>query len=119
MEPGLADTSAGKAWNLERGTLNNKHYISSLIIGNMENMTSEEMQDLILNYDKKEYIDDEDLEFAFNIPLLQGGYLDSFSMVSLLVFLEHKFKIKIPSSQAIPKVFDSVNDIATLVDQNL
>ena len=83
----------------------------------MENMTIEEMKDLILNYVKKEYIDDDDVEIAYDTPLISSGYVDSFSMVSLLVFLEHKFKIKIPPSKATPEAFDNVNRIVTLVNQ--
>ena len=80
-------------------------------------MNTVEMKDLILNYVKKEYIDDEDVEIAYDTPLILSGYVDSFSMVSLLVFLEHKFKIKIPRSKATPEAFDSVNSIVALVDK--
>lgn len=38
-------------------------------------------------------------------------------MVSLLVFLENKFNIKIPPSKATPEAFDSVNKIIALEDQ--
>lgn len=85
----------------------------------MGNMTIEQIKDLILNYVKEEYIDDEDVEIAFNTPLISSGYVDSFSMVSLLVFLEHKFSIKIPPSKATPEAFDSVNNIVGLVEQYL
>ncbi|MCX6256109.1 MAG: acyl carrier protein [Bacteroidia bacterium] len=77
----------------------------------------EEMKDLILNYVKKEYMEDEDEEITFDTPLISSGYVDSFSMVSLLVFLENKFKIKIPPEKATPEAFDSVNNIVTLVNQ--
>jgi acyl carrier protein len=40
-------------------------------------------------------------------------------MVSLLVFLEHKFQIKIPPGKAVPEAFDSVNRIVALVNQYL
>jgi len=85
----------------------------------MNTMETAEMKDLILNYVKKEYIDDEDVEIAYDTPLISSGYVDSFSMVSLLVFLEHKFKIKIPPSKATPEAFDSVNNIVALVEQYL
>lgn len=75
------------------------------------------MKDLILDYIKKEYIDDEDEEITFDTPLISSGYVDSFSMVSLLVFIENKFKIKIPAAKATPEAFDSVNDIVALVNQ--
>jgi acyl carrier protein len=77
----------------------------------------EEMKDLILNYVKKEYMEDEDEQITFDTPLISSGYVDSFSMVSLLVFLENKFRIKIPPEKATPEAFDSVNNIVTLVNQ--
>ena len=77
----------------------------------------EDIKDLILDYVKKEYIDDEDEEITYDTPLISSGYVDSFSMVSLLVFLENKFKIKIPPSKATPEAFDSVNNIVALVNQ--
>jgi len=85
----------------------------------MENMNLEEMKDIVLKYVIKEYIDEEDVEINYETPLISSGYVDSFSMVSLLVFLENKFKIKIPPSKATPEAFDSVNNIVSLVSQYL
>lgn len=84
---------------------------------NMEKMDLEEMKDLVLNYIVKEYIEDEDIEITYDTPLISSGYIDSFSMVSLLVFLENKFTIKIPPSKATPEAFDSVNKIIALTNQ--
>ena len=50
-------------------------------------------------------------KLTYDTPLISSGYVDSFSMVSLLVFLENKFKIKIPPGKATPEAFDSVNKI--------
>lgn len=83
----------------------------------MEKMNLDEMKELILNYVIKEYLEEEDAEITCDTPLISNGYVDSFSMVSLLVFLEHKFEIKIPSSKATPEAFDSVNRIVALVNQ--
>ena len=77
----------------------------------------EEMKDRILDYIKKEYVEDEDEEITYDTPLISSGYVDSFSMVSLLVFIENKFKIKIPAAKATPEAFDSVNNIVALVNQ--
>lgn len=85
----------------------------------MEKMNLEEMKDLVLKYVIKEYLEDEDKKISYDTPLISGGYIDSFSMVSLLVFLENKFKIKIPPSKATPEAFDSVNKIVSLVSQYL
>lgn len=85
----------------------------------MEENALNEMKEMILKYVIKEYVDDEDVEITYETPLISSGYVDSFSMVSLLVFLENKFKIKIPPSKATPEAFDSVNNIVTLVNQYL
>lgn len=85
----------------------------------MKNMNLEEMKDIVLNYVIQEYIDDEDVDITYDTRLISSGYVDSFSMVSLLVFLENKFNIKIPQSKATPEAFDSVNNIVSLVSQYL
>jgi acyl carrier protein len=77
----------------------------------------EDIKDTILQYVIKEYIDDEDEKITYDTPLISSGHVDSFSMVSLLVFLENKFKIKIPPSKATPEAFDSVNKIVALVNE--
>jgi acyl carrier protein len=77
----------------------------------------EDIKDLVLNYVIKEYMEDGDEEITYDTPLISSGYVDSFSMVSLLVFLENKFKIKIPPDKATPEVFDTVNSIVALVKQ--
>jgi acyl carrier protein len=79
----------------------------------------EDMKDIVLNYVIKEYMEDGDEEITYETPLISSGFVDSFSMVSLLVFLENKFKIKIPPSKATPEAFDSVNSIVALVKQYL
>lgn len=79
----------------------------------------EDIKDLVLNYIVKEYMEDEDEEITYDTPLISSGYVDSFSMISLLVFLENKFKIKIPPDKATPEAFDSVNNIVALVKQYL
>lgn len=85
----------------------------------MEEQKLDEMKKLVLDYVIREYIEDDDVTVEFDTPLISSGYVDSFSMVSLLVFLENKFKIKIPPSKATPAAFDSVNKIVALVEQYL
>jgi acyl carrier protein len=80
---------------------------------------SDEMKDMVLEYVRNEYIDedDEDTEIDYDTPLISGGIVDSFSMVSLKVFLEKKYKIQIPDAKATPEAFDTVNKICTLVHE--
>jgi len=76
----------------------------------------EDIKDLVLNYVINEYQEDEDDEIAYDTPLISSGFVDSFSMVSLKMFLEKKFHISIPDDEATPEAFDSVNKIVDLVN---
>lgn len=77
----------------------------------------DEMQKVVLDYVKKEYLEDEDQVVTLDTPLISGGIVDSFSMVSLKRFLENKYKISIPDDKATPEAFDSVNKICKLVHE--
>ncbi len=76
----------------------------------------EEIKELVRKYVISEYLEEGE-EITYDSPLISSGYVDSFSMVSLLVFLENKFKIKIPPEKATPEAFDTVNKIVELVNQ--
>ena len=72
----------------------------------------------VLDYVKREYLEeDDDREVGFDTPLISGGIVDSFSMVSLKRFLENRYAIQIPDDRATPEAFDSVNKIAVLVEE--
>jgi len=77
----------------------------------------EEMKDIVLNYVIEEYLEDEDEEISYDTPLISGGIVDSFSMVSLKRFLENKYTISIPDDKATPEAFDTVNKIVDLVNE--
>ncbi|MEI6890246.1 MAG: acyl carrier protein [Bacteroidales bacterium] len=74
----------------------------------------EDMKETVREYVVREYVED-DSEITFDTPLISGGIVDSFSMVSLKRFLENKYKISIPDDKATPEAFDSVNKICALV----
>lgn len=78
----------------------------------------EDMKEIVREYVVKEYVED-DTEIGFDTPLISGGIVDSFSMVSLKRFLENKYKISIPDDKATPEAFDSVNKIVKLVNEFL
>jgi acyl carrier protein len=70
----------------------------------------------IRNYIIAEYLDEGD-SIDGSTPLITGGIVDSFSMVSLKCFLERTYGIIIPDAQATPAAFDSVDKIAELVSR--
>ena len=76
----------------------------------------DELTTVVLNYIIKEYLEEgDDREVTETTPLISGGIVDSFSMVSLKRFLEKKCAIQIPDADATPQAFDSVRSIVALV----
>lgn len=74
-----------------------------------------DIKEIVLNYVIEEYVEDEDEEVTCDTPLISGGLVDSFSMVSLKRFLENEYKVSIPDNQATPEAFDSVDKIVLLM----
>ena len=79
------------------------------------------MTEMILDYIRKEYLDEDDAEDMVldeNTPLISSGIVDSFSMVSLKRFLEKKYNVSIPDAEASPQAFDTVTSIIALVNKH-
>jgi len=76
----------------------------------------DDLKKMIRDYVVKEYLEEGDeREIRDDTPLISGGIVDSFSMVSLKRFLERKCGIQIPDAEATPEAFDSVDRISALV----
>jgi acyl carrier protein len=76
----------------------------------------DDVKQMVLDYVKREYLEEgDDREVREDTPLITGGIVDSFSMVSLKRFLERKYSIQIPDADASPDAFNTVNSIAALV----
>ena len=79
---------------------------------------NEELKKTIIEYIKREYLEEDATdEINESTPLISGGIVDSFSMVSLKTFLEKKFSIKIPDDKATPEAFDTVTNIMNLLKE--
>ncbi|MGD2087112.1 MAG: hypothetical protein PVH61_13095 [Candidatus Aminicenantes bacterium] len=77
-----------------------------------------DLKDVILEYIQEEYLEeDDDMDVTYDTPLISGGIVDSFSMVSLKRFLETNYHIQIPDAKATPEAFDSVNRIVKLMKE--
>ena len=77
-----------------------------------------DLKDVVLEYVQEEYLEeDDDMDVTFDTPLISGGIVDSFSMVSLKRFLETKYNIQIPDAKATPEAFDSVDKIVILMKE--
>jgi acyl carrier protein len=52
-------------------------------------------------------------------PLLESGIIDSFGIMTLLSFIEDKFKLKIQADDLIPENFETLSAIANLITKGL
>ena len=51
-----------------------------------------------------------------NMKLLSTGLIDSFSLVDLAIFVEEQFGVKISDTELNAQTFDTLNDLAHLVE---
>ncbi len=78
----------------------------------------DEITKAVRDYVVREYLEEgDDREVTETTPLISGGIVDSFSMVSLKRFLERKYQIQIPDAEATPDAFDTVQRIVVLVQR--
>jgi acyl carrier protein len=80
---------------------------------------SDEMRKKIVEYIYDEYVEDESMEITDDTPLISSGLVDSFSMVSLKMFLEEEYDIHMTDEEASTEAFDTVSRIVTLVQRKL
>ena len=80
---------------------------------------SDEMRDKIIEYIRDEYLEDESMEVKEDTPLISSGIVDSFSMVSLKMYLEEEYSIKMTDEEASTEAFDSVGSILALVKKKM
>jgi acyl carrier protein len=70
----------------------------------------------ILDYITREYADAlQGAPIDANTPLISSGLIDSISMVSLKMFLDQTYRVRIPDAEASAEAFDSVSAIVTLL----
>lgn len=53
-----------------------------------------------------------------DVPLYEGGHIDSYDYVTLTEMLESRYGIQLEASGAIDRIFRTKNSIAQFVDEN-
>ena len=80
---------------------------------------NDEMKESIIEYIRDEYLEDDDMDLDADTPLISSGIVDSFSMVSLKMYLEDEYDITMTDEEASTEAFDTVNSIVELVSRKL
>jgi acyl carrier protein len=57
------------------------------------------------------------VEITRDTKLISGGIIDSFSLVSLQLFIEKEFGKKIPAPKITAASFDTVKDMVSVINQ--
>ena len=70
----------------------------------------------LIEYIIDEYVED-DTEIEDDTPLISGGIIDSFSIVSLKTWLEKEENITIPDEMGTAENFETVTKILALVEE--
>lgn len=75
------------------------------------------MEDKLINFIKKEFLTDENFEITPRTKLISSGIIDSFSLVSLQLFIDREFGKKIPNPKMTPENCDTIEQLITLINQ--
>lgn len=75
------------------------------------------MKEELIEYIKKEFVEDPDEEIEENTPLISSGLIDSLSVVSLVAFIDKKFGVKIPDEKGTVDNFETVNKIIEIINE--
>ena len=75
------------------------------------------MKEELIEYIKKEFVEDPDEEIEEDTPLISSGLIDSLSIVSLVAFIDKKFGVKIPDEKGVVENFETVNKIIEIINE--
>ena len=75
------------------------------------------MQEKLLDFIRDEFIDDPDTEIDADTKLISGGFIDSFSLVSLQSYIEREFGKRIPAPRITAESFDTVKQMVQIIQQ--
>jgi acyl carrier protein len=80
----------------------------------------DQTQQAIKEFILKEFLPGEDPnELTESVPLITGGILDSLATLNLVTFLEEQFDIQMEPHEVDVDNFDTIADIARLVQSKL
>ena len=54
-------------------------------------------------------------DIDYETSLIRGGYIDSFSLIVVIVFLQKTFNVKIPEKEMVVNNFDTINKMVEII----
>lgn len=78
-----------------------------------------EIKDTLRKYLCREIIKNEDYPLKDDDPLLSAGFIDSFSLVYIAVFIEKEIGVKIPDTELTIETMDTINAMSERIKEEL
>ena len=75
------------------------------------------MEDKLIAFIKEEFMNDADQTITVDTKLISSGLIDSFSLVSLQVFISKEFGKDIPAPKITAQSFDTVRQMVDVIKQ--
>ncbi|MDY0326124.1 MAG: acyl carrier protein [Candidatus Cloacimonadaceae bacterium] len=75
------------------------------------------MEEKLIEFIRDEFLDEPDTELTESTKLISSGMIDSFSLVSLQIFIEREFGKRIPAPRITAESFDTVKQMIEVINQ--
>lgn len=75
------------------------------------------MDDKLIAFIKEEFLNDADQTLTLHTKLISSGLIDSFSLVSLRVFIRKEFGKDIPAPKITAESFDTGSQMVNIINQ--
>jgi acyl carrier protein len=75
------------------------------------------MEEKLIRFIEEEFLEDQSNTITADTRLISSGIIDSFSLVSLQMFIEKEFGKKIPAPRITSESFDTVKQMVTIINQ--
>jgi len=79
----------------------------------------DDIREKVMQFIHDEYVGDQAVKIADDTSLIFSGFVHSFTMVSLKLYLEEQYGIKLSDDEATTRTFDTVKGIVGLVSSKL
>jgi acyl carrier protein len=74
------------------------------------------MEEKLIAFIEHEFLSDQNSKITLDTKLISSGLIDSFSLVSLLAFINKEFGKAIPAPKVTPESFDTIREMIKLIN---
>jgi acyl carrier protein len=75
------------------------------------------MKDKLIDFIKREFVTEDDIEITEDTKLISSGLIDSFSLVSLQTYISREFGKMIPAPRITAQSFDTIRQMIEIIEK--